>query len=107
MEPGRAVVELDSGERHHNTFGTIHGGVFCSVADTAMGIAHGSLVAEGESSTTIDLQIHFLRPMTSGLLRAEARVVKHGRTVTLVECEVREAGGKLVAKASSNCMTIR
>ncbi len=107
VEPGRAVVELECGRPHENTFATVHGGVYCSVADTAMGIAHGSLLAEGESSTTVDLQITFLRPLKSGRMRAEARVVKNGRTLTFVECDVWDAEGKLVARASSNCMTLR
>lgn len=106
VEPGRAVVELDCGAEHWNTVGTVHGGVFCSVADTAMGIAHGSLLHKGERGTTVDLQINFLRPVIEGLIHAEARVVKHGRTISLVECEVRDSSGALVARASSNCMTL-
>jgi len=106
VEPGRAVIELDCTREHWNTIGTVHGGVFCSVADTAMGIAHGSLLVEGEIGTTVDLQINFLRPLKEGLMRAEGRVVKHGRTLTLIECDVRDAKGRLLARASSNCMTL-
>ena len=107
VEPGRAVIELNCTRRHWNTMGTVHGGVHCSVADTAMGIAHGSLAATGEIATTVDLQIHFLRPMREGLMRAEAKVVKRGRTLSFVECDVRDGAGNLIARASSQCMTLR
>jgi uncharacterized protein (TIGR00369 family) len=107
LEPGRVVMELDCGRAHANTFGTVHGGVYCSVADTAMGIAHGSLLDDGEISTTVDLQISFLRPMRTGRMRAEATVIKNGRTIALAECDVWDGDGKLVARSSANCMRIR
>ncbi len=106
VEPGRAVVELECTEAHWNTTGTVHGGVYCSVADTAMGVAHGSLIGAKEISTTVDLQTYFLRPIKTGLMRAEATVIRHGRTLSLVECDVRDGGGTLIARASSNCMTL-
>ncbi len=107
VEPGRAVVEMEAAGQHRNTIGTIHGGVHCSIADTALGIAHGSLLGEDEISTTVDLQIKFLKAVTGGRLRAEAKVVKHGRTLTLIECDVTDAEGNLVARALSTCMTLR
>ena len=107
VEPGRAVIELDADARHTNTIGSIHGGVYCSVADTATGIAHGSLLAEGEISTTVDLKVNFLRPLTAGKVRAVARVVKHGRSLTFVDCDVTGSDGKLLVKVSSICMTLR
>lgn len=107
VEPGRAVVELDAGSPHTNTIATVHGGVFCSVADTATGIAHGSLLREGEISTTVDLKINFLRPLTAGKMRAVAQVVRHGRSLTFVDCDVTGPDGKLLAKVSSICMTLR
>ncbi len=107
VKPGYAVVELEAGARHLNTAGTVHGGVYCSLADTATGIAHGSLLGEGEISTTVDLKIDFLRPVKAGRLKAVANVIKHGRTLTLVECEVVDTGARLIAKASATCMTLK
>jgi uncharacterized protein (TIGR00369 family) len=51
--------------------------------------------------------MNFLRPVWRGLLRAEGRVVQAGRTVGLVECDVRDAQNRLVARATSTCMTLR
>ena len=52
VEPGRAVFELRADERHHNPMGTLHGGIFCDLADAAMGYAYAATLTEGESFTT-------------------------------------------------------
>ncbi|OLC15665.1 MAG: DUF4442 domain-containing protein [Candidatus Rokubacteria bacterium 13_1_40CM_69_27] len=107
VEPGRAVVELEASERHANPMGTVHGGVLCDVADAAMGIAYASTLGEAETFTTLELKINFLKPVWKARLRAEGRVVKAGRTVGLVECDVRDDEGELVARATSTCLTLR
>jgi uncharacterized protein (TIGR00369 family) len=106
-EGGRAVWELAAGPQHANPMGTLHGGVLCDIADAAMGMALGSTLTDGESFTTLELKINFLRPYWSGTLRAEGRVVRPGRTVSLVECDVLDEQGRLVARASSTCLTLR
>ena len=87
--------------------GTLHGGVLCDIADAAMGVAYSSTLAEGETFTTIELKINFLRPVWREKLRAEARVVRAGETVGLVECDILDEQQRLVARASSTCMTLR
>jgi uncharacterized protein (TIGR00369 family) len=90
-----------------NPMGTIHGGILCDVADAAMGTAFASTLGEGESFTTLELKINFLRPVWRSELRAEGRVVQRGRTVGLVECAITDGDGKLVAKATSTCLALR
>ena len=107
VDPGRAVIQLEAGEQHTNPMGTLHGGVVATIADTAMGIAHGSLLGEGETSTTVDLKVNYLRPFWRGTLNARAKAIQHGRTLTYVECDVRDLEDNLVARASSTCMTLR
>ena len=108
LEPGRAVFELDTDlDRHANPMGTLHGGILCDLADAAMGFAYGSTLAEAESFTTLELKINFLRPVWQTRLTAVGHVVQRGRTVGLVECDVTDAQGRLVARASSTCMTLR
>jgi len=107
IEPGRTVIEFDAGPQHANPMGTLHGGVFCDVSDYAMGMAWVSGLAEGESCTTIELKINFLSPFRTGRLIAEARVVRRGRSIGFVECDMRDERGKLLARASSTCMTLR
>jgi uncharacterized protein (TIGR00369 family) len=107
VNPDFAAFEMDAGRRHANPMGTLHGGVLCDLADGAMGVAWASELTTGETFTTLELKINFLKPVWETHLRAEARVVKRGRTVGLVECDIHDAKGDLVAHATSTCMTLR
>ena len=107
VEPGHAVVEFQARERHANPMGTLHGGILCDVADAAMGMAWASTLDEGETFTTLELKINFLKPVWQARLHAIGRVVTHGRTVCLVECDILDAHEALVARATSACMTLR
>jgi uncharacterized protein (TIGR00369 family) len=104
---GEATVELEAGESHTNPMGTLHGGVLCDIADAAMGIAFASTLEDGESFTTLELKINFLRPVWKDKLRATGKVVKRGRSVGMVECDVTNSEGALVARSSSTCMVLR
>lgn len=105
--PGEAVVELQTGPQHRNPMGTVHGGILGDIADAAMGIAYVTALDEDESFTTLEMKINFLKPVWDTRLRAAGRVLKHGRTIGLAACEVTDAGGSLVAYATSTCMTLR
>jgi uncharacterized protein (TIGR00369 family) len=107
VSPGSATVTFEAGPQHANPMGTLHGGVLCDVADAAMGIAYASNLGEGESFTTLELKISFLKPVWNARLTAEGRVLKQGRTTGLVECRVMDEKGSLVAHATSTCMTLR
>ena len=72
-----------------------------------MGMAYASNLNEGESFTTLELKINFLRPVWKARLLATGRVVKQGRTVGLVECDITDERGTLVARATSTCLTLR
>jgi len=106
VAPGRAVFAMEAGPQHANPMGTLHGGILCDIADAAMGIAYASALVEGETFTTLELKINFLKPVWNARLRAEAHVVKRGKTVGLVECDVVDETGSLVARASSTCLTL-
>ena len=106
--PGTATMELVADtEKHANPMGTIHGGVFCDMADAAIGTAHATSLAEGESFTTIDLQINFFRPVWNGRIRAIARPVNVGRQVSRYVCDIVRDDDKLVAQVASTVMTLR
>src|SRR5438309_8869542 len=107
IEPGRAVFEMEADERHHNPMGTLHGGIYCDLADAAMGYAYAATLGEGETFTTIELKINFLRAVRKATLTAEARVVKAGRRLGYVECDGTDQAGPLVARTASNCMKMR
>src|SRR6266850_8588458 len=78
--PGTATMEIvvDT-DKHANPMGTIHGGVLCDIADAAIGTAHATNLEEGESFTSLDLQINFFRPVWNGRIRAVAKPVHLGR----------------------------
>ena len=107
IEPGRATIELNADERHRNPMGSLHGGILCDIADAAMGMAYASALVEGETFTTIEMKINFLKPIWNAKLLAVGHVVKQGRTVGLVDCDVTDEKGSLVARASSTLMTLR
>jgi len=107
IKPGEAIVEFEATGAHANPMGTLHGGVLCDIADAAMGMAYASALDEDESFTTLELKINFLKPVWKGELRAVGRIVKQGRTVGLVECDVTDHLGALVARATSTCLTLK
>lgn len=108
MGPDRAVFEMESiASIHANPMGTLHGGVLCDIADGAMAMAWASELTTGETFTTLELKINFLKPVWETKLRAEGRVIKRGKTVGVLECDIRDAKGELVAHATSTLMTLR
>jgi uncharacterized protein (TIGR00369 family) len=104
---GESRFEMDAGRRHHNPMGTVHGGILCTLADSAMGMAFASTLGEGESFTTLEIKVNYLRPVFEEKLFASAKVVHRGRSVGMVECDVATENGKLVARAVSTCSVLR
>jgi uncharacterized protein (TIGR00369 family) len=107
IEEGRATFELEAGPQHSSPPGTLHGGILCDLADAAMGCANATRLGQGESFTTVELKINFLKPVWQGRLTAVGEVVKAGRTIALLACRVTDDSGSLVAYATSTCMTLR
>jgi uncharacterized protein (TIGR00369 family) len=70
-------------------------------------MAYFSTLQPGESFTTLELKINFLRPFWTGLLVARGRVVHGGRTMGMTECDVVDDQGRLIARATSTCLTLR
>ena len=106
-ELGHVVFEMQASQKHANPMGTLHGGILCDLADAAMGCAMASSLEEGESFTTLDLTTKFFKPIWNARLKAVGRLTKRTRTLGLVECEVTDDGGSLVAKVFSSCMVLR
>jgi uncharacterized protein (TIGR00369 family) len=104
---GKCTMKLDAGEQHANPMGTIHGGILCDLADAAMGMAFFTTCEDGESFTTLELKINFLRPFWTGTLVANGWVVSRGKTVGLTECDVLDESDRLIAKATSTVMALR
>lgn len=108
IDEGTAVVKMETDTaKHANPMGTVHGGVFTDLADLAMGSAFSTVIGEDESFTTIELKINYLKPVWNDTLTATAKVLKKGSTVGLIECEVHDSKGSLVAYTTSTCMILR
>ncbi len=106
--PGTATMEIVAdAQKHSNPMGTIHGGVLCDIADAAIGTAHATTLDEGESFTSIDLQINFFRPVWNGRIRAVAKAVNVGRQISRYVCDILRDDDKLVAQVTSTVMTLR
>ena len=104
VERGRAIVELDVGEQHTNPFGLVQGGLICDIADSAMGAAYHSTLEENESCTTLEIKVSYFKPAPKTKLLAEGRVIKQGRNIGFLECDVTDNEGNLIARATSTLL---
>ncbi len=95
-EKGRAVVSIDVRQELTNSWKFAHGGVVMTLLDVAMGSAARTTDAQVAGIVTVNLTVSFLRPC-SGLLRAEGRVMRGGRSLVFCEGEVRDASGEMAA----------
>jgi uncharacterized protein (TIGR00369 family) len=104
---GKATVVLDVDERLHNPMGRVHGGMLAALADAAMGIAFGRTLDPGQDFSTIDLHIHFMRPVRCNRLTASAHLIQRGLRVGFVECNITDDRGREIARASCSCTSVR
>ena len=106
MEPGVAVFQGRPQQRHYNPLGTVHGGWFCTLLDSALGCAVHTTLAAGRGYTTLELKVNMLRPLTDSvpLVRAEGKVIQSGRQVAMAEGRIVGADGKLYAHATTTCL---
>jgi uncharacterized protein (TIGR00369 family) len=103
-EEGISRAEMRVGKDHHNPMDIVHGGIFCDLADVAMGTALASILAENETFTTTDIGAHYFVPIQEGLLVAEARVIRRGKATAYVECDLMDGEKRLVARLNSTCL---
>jgi len=105
-EPGHAVLTMNLRHEHMRNDAIAHGGVVATLIDSAMAIAIMAMLADGERTVTVDLTIHYLRPVTEGLAKASARVVRAGRKVVTVSAELFDKDEKLAATAISTYLRL-
>jgi uncharacterized protein (TIGR00369 family) len=98
VDHGRAVFEMEAGPGTRTRWARCTAGSCATSRTRRWGIAFASTLEEGQTFTTLELKINFLKPVWNARLRADARVVKRGRTVGMTECDVTDESGSLVAK---------
>ena len=109
IERGRALFQGQPGPDHLNPMGTVHGGWFATVLDSALGCAVHSTLLAGDAYTTLEFKINFVRPLqhNTGVVRGIGRVIHTGRTTSLAEGRIEDASGKLNAFATTTCLIKR
>ena len=97
---GVCVVSGVVEPRHLNINGVVHGGVYATILDTAMGGAVVSVLEPGEVTATTSLYVEFLRPAQEGhTLRAVGRLVRRGHHLAFVEGRLTDGSDKLLSQA--------
>jgi uncharacterized protein (TIGR00369 family) len=109
FEDGRALFRVTPQEFHYNPIGSVHGGVFSTLLDSACGCAVHTKLPAGAFYTSLDLSVKFLRPVTvtTGPVTAEGTVTHIGRRTALAEARITDDSGKLYATATSSCLIMR
>jgi uncharacterized protein (TIGR00369 family) len=107
-EPGKVRFSVEPAEWTANPAGVVHGGFTTALLDTVMTLVVVSLLPPERSATTLDLQIHFVRPATpgAGKLLAEATAVHIGSTVGTAEGRVSDQDGRLIAHGTATMAII-
>lgn len=96
---GTAVMTMRVRQRHKQIHGVVHGGILASLADTASAMAAYPMLPRGTRLATVEMKINYLEPVDRGPIIANSRVLRLGRTLAVVECEIHGEDGKLAAKA--------
>lgn len=106
MEPGIAVYQGKPMLRHYNPMGTVHGGWFCTLLDSAVGCAVHTTLPAGKGYTTLEIKVNMLRALTNAvpLVRAEGKVIHAGKQIATAEGRILGPDGKIYAHATTTCM---
>jgi uncharacterized protein (TIGR00369 family) len=103
---GEATVALEVREELTRMGGILHGGALASLIDTASAFAALTRLEAGAHTVTVDLTIHYLRPVSAGRVEARARVLRAGRRVVTVAIDAADDAGKAVATALTTYLKV-
>lgn len=106
MGHGEAVFQGRPKRRYFNPLGTVHGGWFATLLDSAVGCAVHTALPAGRGYTTLELKVNMIRALTDAvpLVRAEGKVIHLGRQVATAEGRLVGPDGKLYAHATTTCL---
>jgi uncharacterized protein (TIGR00369 family) len=106
FESGHAVVTMKVRDELKQYHGVVHGGAIASLIDSTTAFAIITLLKEDERTTTVDLTVSYLRPLTDGVAKASARVLRAGGRIIVVSAEVFDESGNIVATALSTYLRL-
>lgn len=101
-QEGVCRAEMEVGPEFWNPVGVLHGSVTHALIDTTMGAAVVSITGPGRRQSTIELKVNYLRPVQTGRLMAESRVIRRGKRIWFLESQVTDEAGELVATGSAS-----
>jgi len=106
VEPGRAVFQGTPGPSHLNPMGTIHGGWYATLLDSALGCAIHTMMPPGRGYTTAELGVNLVRAIgpKAPRVRAEGKVIHCGRQLATAEARLFGPDGTLYAHATTTCL---
>jgi uncharacterized protein (TIGR00369 family) len=106
VEPGQVIFGLEVGEHLYNPIGSVHGGVFCTLLDSAMGCAVHTSLARGQAYTTLELKVNIVKALTvdTPSVAATGQVVSAGRRVVTASGQITGPDGALYAHATTTCL---
>lgn len=107
VKKGWAMVRLPFSEKLTQPDGVAHGGAIFSPADTAVAMALLGLIDRDETLLTIEMKINYIKPVRSGDILAEARIVHRGNKTAIGEVDVRNSKGEMIAKCLATYMITR
>ena len=97
MKPNEATIEIEMRDQLRQPHGLLHGGVTATLIDTAMAFAVITCLTREEKASTVDLNVHYLRPHLEGKVSCTAKIIKSGKRLLTVSAEVINEQGKLIA----------
>ncbi len=103
---GHAVFQGTPGGAHLNPMGSVHGGWFATLLDSALGCAVHTRMKPGQGYTTAELSVNIVRALTPKVtrVRAEAQVLHCGRQLATAEARLAGPDGTLYAHATTTCL---
>src|ERR1700691_4538742 len=108
IERGEVTFGLEVGEHLYNPIGSVHGGVFCTLLDSAMGCAVHASLDRGQAYTTLELKVNIVKTLTTktpGVV-ATGQVVSAGRRVITASGQITGPDGTLYAHATTTCLVL-
>jgi uncharacterized protein (TIGR00369 family) len=106
VEPGKAVFQGTPGPAHLNPMGTIHGGWYATLLDSALGCAVHTMMPAGRGYTTAELSVNLVRGINGKAprVRAEGKVIHCGRQLATAEARLYGPDGTLFAHGTTTCL---
>ncbi len=106
VERGQATFQGTPQQKHLNPMGTVHGGWYATLLDSAVGCAVQTMLEPGQGYTTAELSVNLVRGarLDGGPLRAIGTVLHCGRQLATAEGKIVDAQGRLIAHATTTCL---